>query len=126
MKTVSGQVVVRVAGGKTLKHEGIKVEFVGAIGACKCSCSACDSPRACTQSSLFCSYDAELFYDRGNHYEFLSQSHALASPGELRGAETFPFEFRNVEKAYESYHGINVKLRCGCLITIDLLQRLAG
>ena len=53
----------------------------------------------------------ELFYDRGNHYEFLSLVQELATPGELRTAQTFDFEFKNVEKQYESYHGINVKLR---------------
>ena len=36
---------------------------------------------------------------------------ALASPAELRQAQTFDFEFKNVEKQYESYNGINVKLR---------------
>lgn len=36
----------------------------------------------------------------------------LANPGELRTAQAFDFEFKNVEKQYESYHGINVKLRC--------------
>ena len=54
---------------------------------------------------------AELFYDRGNHYEFLSLTQELASPGEMRTAQSYDFEFKNVEKQYESYHGINVKLR---------------
>ena len=36
----------------------------------------------------------------------------LATPGEMRTAQAFDFEFKNVEKQYESYHGINVKLRC--------------
>jgi vacuolar protein sorting-associated protein 26 len=53
----------------------------------------------------------ELFYDRGNHYEFLSLSQELAAPGEMRQAQTFDFNFKNVEKQYESYQGINVKLR---------------
>lgn len=53
----------------------------------------------------------ELFYDRGNHYEFLSLSQELAAPGEMRQAQTFDFHFKNVEKQYESYQGINVKLR---------------
>ena len=54
----------------------------------------------------------EMFYDRGNHYEFLSLVQELASPGEMRAAQNFDFEFKNVEKQYESYNGINVKLRC--------------
>ena len=53
----------------------------------------------------------ELFYDRGNHYEFVSLSQELAAAGEMRQAQTFDFIFKNVEKQYESYSGINVKLR---------------
>ena len=32
-------------------------------------------------------------------------------PGELKSAQAFDFEFKRVEKQYESYQGINVKLR---------------
>lgn len=53
----------------------------------------------------------ELFYDRGHHHEFLSLSQELAAPGEMRQAQTFDFLFKNVEKQFESYQGINVKLR---------------
>ncbi|KAJ1328306.1 hypothetical protein BSLG_010038 [Batrachochytrium salamandrivorans] len=53
----------------------------------------------------------QLFYDRGNHYEFLSLSQELTAPGEFRHSATFDFDFKNVEKAFESYHGLNVKLR---------------
>jgi vacuolar protein sorting-associated protein 26 len=48
---------------------------------------------------------------RGNHYEFLSLAQELAAPGEMRQAQSFDFNFKNVEKQYESYSGINVKLR---------------
>jgi len=85
-----------VRDGKKLVHEGIKVEFVGTI---------------------------ELFYDRGNHHEFLSLSQELAAPGELRQAQTFDFGFKNVEKQFESYQGINVKLRY--LIRVTVSRRLA-
>jgi vacuolar protein sorting-associated protein 26 len=54
---------------------------------------------------------SELFYDRGNHYEFVSLAQELASGGEMRQAQTYDFTFKNVEKQYESYSGINVKLR---------------
>jgi vacuolar protein sorting-associated protein 26 len=65
----------------------------------------------------------ELFYDRGNHYEFSSLQQDLAVPGELRASTTLDFEFKNVEKMYESYHGINVKLRY--FIRVTILRRLA-
>jgi vacuolar protein sorting-associated protein 26 len=38
-------------------------------------------------------------------------SQELAAPGEMRQAQTFDFHFKNVEKQFESYQGINVKLR---------------
>jgi vacuolar protein sorting-associated protein 26 len=61
----------------------------------------------------------ELFYDRGNHYEFTSLVQELAIPGEMRQPQYFDFEFKNVEKQYESYHGINVKLRYFVRVTIS-------
>ncbi|KAF8757076.1 Vacuolar protein sorting-associated protein 26 [Rhizoctonia solani] len=66
-ESVVGQVTVRVRDGRKLVHDGIKVEFVGCI---------------------------ELFYDRGNHHEFLSLSQELAAPGEMRQAQTFDFSFK--------------------------------
>ncbi|KAF9583038.1 Vacuolar protein sorting-associated protein 26B [Lunasporangiospora selenospora] len=95
-ETVSGKIHIRVKDGKRLEHNGIRVEFVGNI---------------------------ELFYDRGNHYEFTSLQQDLAVPGELRSNTTLDFEFKNVEKQYESYHGINVKLRY--FIRVTILRRLA-
>jgi vacuolar protein sorting-associated protein 26 len=52
-----------------------------------------------------------MFFDRGNHYQFLCLNQELAAPGELQHPQTFDFNFKNVEKQYESYNGINVKLR---------------
>ncbi|THH04544.1 hypothetical protein EW145_g5447 [Phellinidium pouzarii] len=100
-ESVTGQVSVRVRDGKKLTHEGIKVEFVGAIGL----------------------PSTELFYDRGHHHEFLSLSQELAAPGETRQAQTFEFSFKNVEKQYESYQGINVKLRY--FIRVSISRRIA-
>ncbi|KAJ3107217.1 hypothetical protein HDU97_004637 [Phlyctochytrium planicorne] len=91
-ESVGGKVLVRVKDGKKIEHQGIKIEFVGHI---------------------------ELFYDRGNHYEFASLAQALASPGELKQSATYDFEFKNVEKQYESYFGINVKLRYFIRVTIE-------
>ncbi|KAG0040035.1 Vacuolar protein sorting-associated protein 26B [Podila clonocystis] len=98
-ETVAGKINIRVKDGKKLEHNGIKIEFVGNIGKCP-----------------------QLFYDRGNHYEFSSLQQELAVPGELRASTTLDFEFKNVEKMYESYHGINVKLRY--FIRVTILRRL--
>lgn len=54
---------------------------------------------------------AEMFYDRGNHFEFTSLTQELAPAGEFNADKTFDFEFANPEKPYESYNGINVRLR---------------
>ncbi|KAJ1849285.1 Vacuolar protein sorting-associated protein 26 [Coemansia sp. RSA 2703] len=83
-ESISGKVVVRVHEGKQLEHYGIKVQFIGCI---------------------------EMYYDRGNHYEFVSLVQELATPAELTNTTMYNFEFKNVEKQYESYQGINVKLR---------------
>ena len=61
----------------------------------------------------------EMFFDRGNHYEFLSLGQELAAPGQLQHPQTFPFNFKNVEKQYESYNGINVKLRYFVKVTVS-------
>ena len=52
-----------------IEHHGIKIEFVGQI---------------------------ELYYDRGNHYEFLSLVKELARPGELTQNTSYDFEFAQV------------------------------
>lgn len=54
---------------------------------------------------------AEMFYDRGNQFEFVTVEKELEPAGVLKGRKTWEFEFRQVEKQYESYNGINVRLR---------------
>jgi len=74
-----------------IEHNGIKIEFIGQI---------------------------ELYYDRGNHHEFLSLVKELARPGELTQNTSFDFEFNQVEKPYETYTGANVRLRYFLKVTI--------
>ncbi|XP_034522000.1 vacuolar protein sorting-associated protein 26B isoform X2 [Ailuropoda melanoleuca] len=84
-ETVSGKVSLALKNpNKRLEHQGIKIEFIGQI---------------------------ELYYDRGNHHEFVSLVKDLARPGEISQSQAFDFEFTHVEKPYESYTGQNVKLR---------------
>ncbi|KAJ7057254.1 vacuolar protein sorting-associated protein 26-domain-containing protein, partial [Mycena amicta] len=75
-----------VSGTVAIRHDGIKVEFVGSI---------------------------ELFYDRGHHHEFLSLSQELAAPGEMRQAPTFEFNFKkriNVKLRYFIRVGISRRM----------------
>ncbi|XP_022646470.1 vacuolar protein sorting-associated protein 26B-like isoform X3 [Varroa jacobsoni] len=91
-ESVSGKVNVSLRkAGSRLEHQGIKIELIGLI---------------------------ELYYDRGNHHEFTSISKELARPGDLIQNTSFPFEFHNVEKPYESYTGANVRLRYFLRVTI--------
>ncbi|KAF4632408.1 hypothetical protein G7Y89_g5711 [Cudoniella acicularis] len=91
-ESVKGAVTIRPKDGKRLEHTGIKVQFIGTI---------------------------EMFFDRGNHYEFLSLGQELAAPGDLQHPQTFDFNFKNVEKQYESYSGINVRLRYFVRVTVS-------
>ncbi|CAO1628091.1 unnamed protein product [Parajaminaea phylloscopi] len=97
-ETVQGEVVIRSRDGKKWAHDGIKIEFVGSI---------------------------ELFYDRNHHHPFLSLSTSLAGPTPTNAPSVvLPFTFANVEKLYESYHGINVRLRYFLRITMN--RRMAS
>ena len=48
----------------------------------------------------------------------LSLAQELAAPGDLQHPQTFPFNFKNVEKQHESYAGINVRLRYFVRVTV--------
>ncbi|KAJ3209203.1 hypothetical protein HDU83_008531 [Entophlyctis luteolus] len=92
-ESVGGTVLIRVKDAKRLDHQGIKIDFVGSI---------------------------ELFNDKGPHTEFLLLSQDLAPPGSLTTPSvTYDFCFKNVEKQYESYYGINVKLRYFMRVSIS-------
>jgi len=91
-ESVSGKVNITLH-RKTgrIEHQGIKVELIGLI---------------------------ELYYDRGNHHEFLSLSKELARPGDLTQNTSFDFEFSQVEKPFETYAGVNVRLRYFLRVTM--------
>ena len=88
---ICGTVELEVSGSKKLEHQGVKVELIGLI---------------------------EMLQDRSNTYEFTSLVRELEAPGELTGSKAYPFEFTGVEKQYESYDGINVRLRYFVRVTI--------
>ncbi|KAI7854549.1 vacuolar protein sorting-associated protein 26-domain-containing protein [Circinella umbellata] len=80
---VRGKVSIKASQGKRLEHNGVRVECVGSI---------------------------VIFNDSSQSKEFLCLSQELAAPGEVL-KPNMEFEFRNVEKQYECYYGINVQLR---------------
>ena len=88
---ICGTVELEVGGSKKLEHQGVKVELIGLI---------------------------EMLQDRSNTYEFTSLVRELEPAGELQGSQAYPFEFTGVEKPYESYDGINVRLRYFIRVTV--------
>eukprot|EP00300_Choanocystis_sp_HF-7_P007461 c15306_g1_i1.p2 GENE.c15306_g1_i1~~c15306_g1_i1.p2 ORF type:complete len:308 (+),score=72.02 c15306_g1_i1:34-924(+) len=81
---VNGKIELKIVPGKSLQHQGITAEFVGQI---------------------------ELFYDRGSHYEFTSLLQQLEAPGDFTATRIYDFDFSSVDKQFDSYNGINVRLR---------------
>lgn len=111
-ETVSGKVNVTLkTPGKRLEHYGIKIEFVGQIGELFDLCTGISIWSRVVYGDVTLLCFSELYYDRGNHHEFVSLVKDLARPGELSQSQSFDFEFTHVEKPYESYTGQNVKLR---------------
>ncbi|KAG8660223.1 vacuolar protein sorting-associated protein 26A isoform X1 [Manihot esculenta] len=91
-ETIVGEVVIEPAQGKKVEHTGVKIELLGQI---------------------------ELYFDRGNFYDFTSLVRELDIPGELYERKTYSFEFSTVEMPYESYNGVNVRLRYILKVTIS-------
>ncbi|GKU93575.1 hypothetical protein SLEP1_g7161 [Rubroshorea leprosula] len=91
-ENIVGEVVLEPVQGKKVEHNGVKIELLGQI---------------------------ELYFDRGNFYDFTSLVRELDVPGELYERKAYPFEFSTVEMPYESYNGINVRLRYILKVTIS-------
>lgn len=90
-ETVGGRITIALKDGKSIQHRGVTVEFVGTI---------------------------EMLYDRENSQEFTSLLRHLDDPGTLSGVRQYSFQFTNVDKAYDTYSGINVRLRYFLRITV--------
>ena len=63
--------------------------------------------------------EIEMYYDRSNVHEFTSCVLELEPQGTLKGTKELSFDFPKVDKPYESYNGLNVRLRyfVRCTIT---------
>lgn len=87
---ISGSAEIIVPAGKKVDHLGIKVEMIGQI---------------------------ELYFDRGNYVKFTALVRELEPPGVLTSNKTYAFDF-NTEKPYETYSGMNTRLRYFLRVTI--------
>ena len=96
---IKGSVIISPQNSKKIDHKGIKIELIGQIG------------KKFATIFLSQSINKELFYDRGNHFEFTSLLVELAPSGDLTESKTYNFEFTTLDKQFESYNGVNVKLR---------------
>ncbi|KAI4319952.1 hypothetical protein MLD38_033485 [Melastoma candidum] len=91
-ETIAGKICVEPIQGKKVEHNGIKVELLGQI---------------------------EMYFDKGNFYDFTSLVRELDIPGEIYERKSYEFEFSTVEMPYETYHGVNVRLRYVLKVTIN-------
>lgn len=90
--TISGEVKVSNISGKKLEHQGIRIQLLGQI---------------------------ELLSSRGHFHDFLALVRDLAFPGELTSQEILPFEFGSVEMQYDSYKGLQARLRYLLRVTLS-------
>ncbi|XP_072980225.1 vacuolar protein sorting-associated protein 26B isoform X2 [Typha angustifolia] len=91
-ENIVGEVCIEPIQGKKIEHNGVKIELLGQI---------------------------ELYFDRGNFYDFTSLVRELDVPGEIYERKTYPFDFSTVEMPYESYNGANVRLRYTLKVTVS-------
>ena len=91
---VTGKVFITLK-DKKLDHQGIKIEFVGAV---------------------------EYAADRSATSHFISQVQELQRPGTIVDDKTMlPFAFSGIDKRYDSYSGKNVRLRY--YLRVSILKR---
>ncbi|KAJ4843542.1 Vacuolar protein sorting-associated protein 26B [Turnera subulata] len=107
-ENIAGKISIEPLQGKKVEHNGVKVELLGQI---------------------------EMYFDRGNFYDFTSLAivcstceysaiscfavRELDVPGEIYERKTYPFEFSTVEMPYETYNGVNVRLRYVLKVTVS-------
>ena len=90
---VSGRVLVKIPQGKTFEHKGIKIELLGCI---------------------------ENISDAKDILKFISLTSELESIGILNNdVNTFPFQFKNVQKQYESFRGESRNIKYYLRLSID-------
>ncbi|KAL0317961.1 UNVERIFIED_CONTAM: Vacuolar protein sorting-associated protein 26B [Sesamum angustifolium] len=96
-ENITGKISVEPISGKKVEHNGIKVELLGQI---------------------------EMYFDKGNFYDFTSLGEYKylfvnwMFLEKFMKRKTFPFEFSTVEMPYETYNGVNVRLRYVLKVTI--------
>jgi len=93
---VHGEVIVSPRGGRAVEHAGIKIEFIGQI---------------------------EMLFGGGEPFEFSTLVKELEHPATLDRVKTFSFDFSGMEQPFESYDGLNVRVRY--LLRVTLTRNMA-
>eukprot|EP00919_Chromeraceae_sp_WS-2016_P056881 GHVR01134947.1.p1 GENE.GHVR01134947.1~~GHVR01134947.1.p1 ORF type:complete len:308 (-),score=44.90 GHVR01134947.1:38-931(-) len=88
---VCGSASIIVKPGKKIDHQGVKVEFIGQV---------------------------DMLYDKSNSYDFFSITKDVSVPGSVFETQAWHWEFSNADKKYETYWGINVRLRYFIRLTV--------
>ena len=92
-ETVSGKIIINCSQCKNFEHKGIKLELLGCI---------------------------ENITDSKDILKFISLTSELESIGILNNdVNTFPFQFKNVQKQYESFRGESRNVKYYLRLTID-------
>ena len=82
---IKGKIKIEMIKGKTrLDHTGIRVELIGTI---------------------------ENLFDKNQTTNFIQLGQELEAPGSLTDSIEYNFSFNRVEKQFETYNGIIVRLR---------------
>lgn len=96
-ESISGTITLRVRGeGKKVEHQGITISLIGGI----------DIKDTTTSSNTFLQLTADLF-----------------TPGDLLNTQTTHFNFKNCQKQYNSYKGMNVDLNYYLKVKVNLLNK---
>lgn len=88
---VCGSAVVSVRPGKKLDHQGVRVELIGQV---------------------------DTINDKAKSYDFFSISKDLEPPGTMYESKQYKWKFGAVDKANETYSGMNVRLRYFVRLTV--------
>lgn len=87
-QNIEGNVTFFLPQGKRYEHLGIKIEFLGRITMKK------------------------VAFEGRPHYDFISLVKELRPPGFLsKNPTSIPFNFGNIEKQHETYHGCNISVK---------------
>lgn len=81
---ISGYVNIHVPGRSRLEHTGISIQLIGVV------------------------ID---FSNGATTHEFLQEEKSLEAAGVVMGKKSFKYSFKKVSKKFESYYGINVRVR---------------